>query len=299
MNIKKVLAGSMAAIAAGATIAFGAFAQSTSLSDYVGTSGTTPVPPWVVIGAGNGNPAYAQDVVGATDVAAGVAGFVTRSRSVGGAAEISVTSGGVSLSTANQKIYGGDAINVSKDTLTSEDLPDILRSNTFEDDDGTEYDYDQYIVVGGSVVGLSKSGDDLDTPENLVQIGTEAGNPAYTLRVVFNDDLNFSNSDVDGNDLELFGMSYTVSADSDDNTLVLFGGANKKSLAEGESVTIDVGGVSYDVSLIGVSGPDTVVVKVNDVSRTIDMGDSRTIDNLEVFVDEVFYLSKESTPPML
>lgn len=296
MDIRKVLAGGMAAVAAGATVAFGAFAQSSDLGAYVDTSGSTPVPPWVVIGAGNGNAAYAKDVVGAADLAAGVAGFATKDRAVGGAAEVSV-SGGVSLSTSNTKIFGGDAINTAKDTLTSEDLPSILASGTFEDDEGNTYDYDQYLVIGDSAVAMSLSSDDEflnEDPALLINIGTVAGSPAYTWRVVFNDDLNFSNSDVDGNEIELFGTTWTVSADSTTSKLVVFGGANKQTLTEGETATVEVGGVSYDISLIGVSDADTVIVKVGDVSRTVDEGDSRNIGGLEVYIDSVYYLSKES-----
>jgi hypothetical protein len=296
MNIRKVLAGSMAAIAAGATIAFGAFAQSTSLGDYVGGTSTAPVPPWVVIGVNTGDPQFAKDVLGAADLAAGTAGYVTVSKAVGGAAEVSV-SGGVSLSTANTKILGGDAINTAKDTLTSEDLPTILASGTFEDDDGTAYEYDQYIVVGASTVGLSLSNsDDVlgDDPAPLIDIGTVPGSPAYTMKVIFNKDLNFSNSVVDGNAIELFGTEYTISSDSDSNTLVLYGGANKQTLSEGETATVDVGGVSYEVSLIGVSDTNTIVIKVNDVSRTIDEGNSRKVSGLEVYVDEVYFLQKEA-----
>jgi hypothetical protein len=296
MDIRKVLAGGMAAIAAGATVAFGAFAQSSNLGAYVDTSGSTPVPPWVIIGAGNGNAEYAKDVVGAADLAAGVAGYATKDKAVGGAAEVSV-SGGVSLSTANTRIFGGDSINTAKDTLTSEDLPSILASGTFEDDDGNTYDYDQYIVVGDSLVMMSLSDDDEflnEDPALLIDIGTVAGDPAYTWKVVFNDDLNFSNSDVDGNEIELFGTTWTISADSTTTKLVVFGGANKQTLSEGESATVEVGGVSYDISLIGVSDSNTVVVKVGDVSRTIDEGQSRTVGGLEVFIDEVFFLSKES-----
>ncbi|MCK4714169.1 MAG: hypothetical protein KAT35_01225, partial [Candidatus Aenigmarchaeota archaeon] len=296
MDIRKVLAGGMAAVAAGATVAFGAFAQSSDLGAYVDTSGSTPVPPWVVIGAGNGNAAYAKDVVGAADLAAGVAGFATKDRAIGGAAEVSV-SGGVSLSTANTKILGGDAINAAKDTLTSEDLPSILASGTFEDDEGNTYDYDQYLVIGDSVVAMGLSNDDEfldDDPALLINIGTASGSPAYTWRVVFNDDLNFSNSLVDGNEIELFGTTWTISADSDTTKMVVFGGANKQTLTEGETATVTVGGVSYDISLIGVSDTDTVIVKVGDVSRTVDEGQSRNIGGLEVYIDSVFYLSKES-----
>lgn len=286
----------MAAMAAGATIAFGAFAQSSNLGDYVDNSGSTPVPPWVIIGAGNGNAEYAKDVVGAADIAAGVAGFATRDRAIGGAAEVSV-SGGVSLSTPNTKIFGGDTINAAKDTLTSDDLPTILASGTFEDDNGDSYDYDQYLVIGDSNVSLSGSDDDDilgEDPAILIDIGTSSGTPTYTWRVVFNDDLNFSDSDVDGNDIELFGTSFTISADSDEDTLVVFGGANKQTLSEGETASVEVGGVSYDVTLLGVSDADTAVIKVNDQSRSIDEGDSRKIGGLEVYVDEVFFLSKEA-----
>jgi hypothetical protein len=296
MNIRKVLAGSMAAIAAGATVAFGAFAQSTSLGDYVGGTASSPVPPWVIIGPSNGNLQYHNDVIGAANIAAGVAGHVTTSQAVGGAAEISV-SGGVSLSTANTKIYGGDSINIAKDTLTSEDLPTILASETFEDDDGSTYDYDQYLVVGGSTVGLSLSGDDDvlgEDPAALIDIGTVAGSPAYTMKVIFNDDLNFSDSAVDGNIIEFFGTEYTISSDSLSDKIVLYGGASKQTLSEGETATVDVGGVSYEVSLIGVSDTNTVIVKVNDVSRTIDEGSSRKVSGLEVYVDEVYFLQKEA-----
>jgi hypothetical protein len=296
MNIRKVLAGSMAAIAAGATVAFGAFAQSSGLGDYVDTSGSTPVPPWIILGSGNGSPDYAKDVLGAADVAAGTAGFVTMTQSTGGAAEVSV-SGGVSLSTSNTKLFGGDAISTAKDTLTEADLPTILASGEFEDDNGDAFEYDQYIVVGGSLIALSNSNDDEflnEDPADIIDIGTNSGAPAYTWRVVFKDDLNFSDSDVDGNELEMFGTSFTISADSDTDTLVLFGGANKQTLTEGETTTIEVASVSYDVTLLGVSDEDTIVLKVNDISRTIDEGQSRTIANLEVFVDDVFFLSKEN-----
>ncbi len=296
MNIRKVLAGSMAAIAAGATIAFGAFAQSTTLGDYVGGTSSSPVPPWIVIGPSNGNLQYHNDVIGAANLAAGVAGHVTTSQAVGGAAEVAV-SGGTSLSTANTKLFGGDAINKAKGTLTSDDLTTILASGTFEDDDGSTYDYDQYIVVGGSVIALSDSSDDDilgDDPAVLIDIGTAYSSPAYTMKVIFNDDLNFSDSAVDGNTIVLFGTEYTISSDSDTDTLVLFGGSNKQTLSEGETATVDVGGVSYEVSVIGVSDENTVVVKVNDVSRTIDEGNSRKVSGLEVYVDEVYYLGKES-----
>jgi len=298
MSIRKVLAGSMAAITAGATIAFGAFAQSTSLSDYVGGTSTAPAPPWVVIGANTQDPQFAKDVLGAADLAAATAGYVTVSKAVGGAAEVSVTSGGVSLSTANTKILGADPINVAKDTLTSEDLPVILASGTFEGDD-EEYDYDQYIVVGhstGPVVALSNSGGELDTPMLLVNIGEDVSYPAYTMRVVLNDDLNLSDTnEIEGNEIELFGSVYTVSSDTTTNKLVLFGGALKKTLSAGEEATLTVGGVSYVVNFIGCkSDGETIVVQVDTDTEDLVAGESDTVGGLELYVQKAFCFESDS-----
>ncbi len=295
--MRKVLAGGMAAVAAGATVAFGAFAQSSNLGAYVDTTGSTPVPPWVIIGAGNGNAEYAKDVVGAADIAAGTAGFVTTDRAIGGGTEVSV-SGGVSLSTQNTKLYAGDAISNAKDTLTSEDLPTILASGIFEDDEGDEFEYDQYLVMGNSALALSTSSDDETLGEDpdpvlMVQIGTSSGSPVYTHRVVFNDDLNLSDSAIEGNAIDLFGTTYSISSDTTTNKLVLFGSANKETLASGESATVTVAGESYDVTLIGITASETVVLNVNGVQREIDEDSSRTVSGLEVYVDDVFYFDPD------
>jgi hypothetical protein len=297
MNIRKVLAGSMAALAAGATVAFGAFAQSSSLGDFVDNSGSSPVAPWVVVGAGNGNPEYAKDVVGAADIAAAVAGFATTDRAIGGGAEVSV-SGGVSLSTSNTKIYTGDNISAAKDTLTSEDLPVILASNVFQDDDGDEFEYDQYLVVGDRPVTLSTSSDDEvlgndPDPVLLVDIGTDYAAPVYTLRVVFNDDLNLTDSDIEGNEIELFGTTYSISSDTAANKLVLFGSANKQTLQTGETATVTVGGESYEVRLVGITSSETVVLNVDGVQKEVAEDASKTIAGLEVYADDVFYFDPE------
>ena len=71
MNIKKVLAGSLAAITAGATLAFGAFGA--GLGDYVTTTDSTLSSPMIVVG----NSVPGSDVIGAADIAAAVAGYAT------------------------------------------------------------------------------------------------------------------------------------------------------------------------------------------------------------------------------
>ena len=49
MNIRKVLAGGMAALTAGATVAFGAFAQSANIGDYVTVTNGVVTSPKIVV----------------------------------------------------------------------------------------------------------------------------------------------------------------------------------------------------------------------------------------------------------
>jgi hypothetical protein len=295
MKIKKILAGGLAAVAAGATIAFGAFAQSTDLGDFVTVSGNALSSPWIVVGtpATPANAGYAKDVVGAADIAAAVAGYATTNVAVGGETSISV-SGGADLSTANTKLYLGDAINTAKQTVTKADLPTTLASGTFSDDTGTNYNYDQYIVVGGSVITFGNSGSDIEDPTLYIAAGTSYGSPLYTTRVVFTKPLNVSSSDVQGNVITLFGNEYTIGSGSSTSSLILYGSSNAQTISEGESVTVNVGGTDHTVSVIGVSSSTIAVISVDGVSKEVHQGSSYTINGVTVYIDSVFYFTKET-----
>jgi hypothetical protein len=295
MKIKKILAGGLAAVAAGATIAFGAFAQSTSLGDFVSVSGSALSSPWIVVGTPTtaANAGYAKDVVGAADIAAAVAGYATTNVAVGGATSISV-SGGADLSTANTQLYLGDAINTAKQTVTKADLPTTLASGTFSDDTGTTYNYDQYIVVGSSVVTFGNSGSDIQDPTLYVNAGTSNLAPLYTTRVVFTKPLNVSSSDVQGNVITLFGNEFTIGSGSTNSALILYGSSNAQTVSEGESVTLGVGGTDHAVSVIGVSDTTTAVISVDGVSKEVHQGSSYTISGVTVYIDSVFYFVKDA-----
>jgi hypothetical protein len=295
MKIKKILAGGLAAVAAGATIAFGAFAQSTSLGDFVTVSGNALSSPWIVVGtpATPANAGYAKDVVGAADIAAAVAGYATTNVAVGGATSISV-SGGADLSTANTKLYLGDAINTAKQTVTKADLPTTLASGVFSDDTGTNYNYDQYIVVGSRTVTFGNSGSDIEDPTLYINAGTAYGSPIYTTRVVFTKPLNVSSSDVQGNVITMFGNEYTIGSGSTTSALILYGSSNAQTISEGESVTINVGGTDHTVSVIGVSATTIAVISVDGVSKEVHQGSSYTISGVTVYIDSVFFFTKET-----
>jgi len=298
MNVRKVLAGSLAAITAGATLAFGVFGA--GLGDYV-VAGTNKITsPIIVIGDPAAPSAdFAKDVLGAADIAAAVAGYATTKTSVGGSISTAV-SGGADLSTTNTKLYLGSAINSAKSTLTNQDsgLSTVLASGGVYDDSGTEYKYNQYIAVGASTVNFGTSDGDIDEPTLYINAGTSTAAPVYTARVVFSKALNISSSDVKSQMITLFGNEYTIGSESTNTALYLYGGAQKNTVSEGETATITVSGSDHTVKVVGVSSTTVAVIEVDGVSKEVTEGTSYTINGdkgkIDVYVDAVYYFGKES-----
>lgn len=292
MNIKKLAAGALSAITAGATfgaVAFGA------LDTYVTTSASTMTSPMIVVPSYQGMtpPAgLAKDIAGAIDLGAHVAGYATETVSVSGSASSVTVSNGAGFDTPNKKLYLGDAINTAVQTLTSNDLPSVLASGTVTTSDG-DFAYDQYIELGSSTIVFGKSAEDID-PVVHAQLGTAVGSPAYTIKIVFQKALNMTDTDTPGETIEIFGVDYTISSDSTNTKVILFGSGNTVTLTEGETTTATIGDTTYDLELIGVSDSDTAILKVNDDSDTIDQGSSQKIGGLTVYAKNVFYLGKET-----
>jgi hypothetical protein len=103
-----------------------------------------------------------------------------------------------------------------------------------------------------------------------------------------------SHTDVQGNTIELFGKAYTIGSGSTDTKLILFGGANVQTFDEGDTKAITVGGTEYSVRLIGVSSSTVAVIEVDGTSKEVTQGSSYTIAGLDVYVDSVFFFTKEA-----
>ncbi len=301
MNIKRVLAGSLSAITVGATLAFGAFAATSGLGTYVSTASGALTSPILVVG----DSVPGSDVIGAADIAAAVAGYATTPMSVAGASGTVSVSNGVGLDTSNTKLYLADDVNTARSTLTKNDLPTILASSETSDTQGTTYRYDQYIFLGNRNFSFSNSGSDLTDPILIIDAGTDGGAASvYNTTAVFTKPINISigtaaGTSVKGKSIQLFGNTYTVGSDSTATKLILFGGANTITMAEGEERTLSVDSVDHTAKVIGVSSATQVVLEVDGVSDTFDKGASKTISGskgkVDVYIDNLFFFSKTGT----
>ena len=298
MQWKKALAaGSIAALMAGSTVAF---AQ--SLSNYP--------QPFVEDGSANflvvvGASADPADVIGAVDVATRLGGSATQDVAVpGSSATVSVVGEGAAIQTANEKIYLGDHLKKIGLTtaLTETDMPALLKSGTVSDsDEGTTYDYDLFIDFDNDYTLQYKkiSGDQPDPVYMFGEFTTAPTSSTFTMRsrVIFTDEVNIT---VVGEKINLFGGQYTFSSGSvflaaSTAKVELFGGSDTRLMEEGETVTVTIEGTTYDVKMIVVSDADTIGIQVGSDSKSIDKGKSATVGGLEVFIDDVFFTSKQGT----
>ena len=219
MKTIKVLAGSLAALTAGATLALGIFAVPiTSLGDYVKVSGSALNSPAIVIGDGSTSSAagFAQDVVGAADIAAAVAGYATTPVSTG-AVGMSV-SGGVDIGTANTKLYLDDALSKSgiKSTITKSDLSTLLASGSLTDTAGSIYNFDQYITLNGGTTTTFKAdtANSVNDPEFVLNLSSTSTAPIINYTIVFNKLLNVSSTNVQNKKIKILGVDYTIGSTS-------------------------------------------------------------------------------------
>lgn len=299
MKTIKVLAGSLAAITAGATLALGIFAAPiTSLGDYVKVSGNALNSPVIVIGDGaTAASGFAQDVVGAADIAAAVAGYATTSVSTGAVGM--AVSDGAEIGSTNTKLYLGDTMTKSgvKSTLTKSELPTLLASGTLTDTGGTTYTYDQYLtLLGGTAATFGNSGGDLSDPDLLLNLSTSSANGVINYTVTFNKLLNITHPNVHNKKLKLLGTDYSIGATSTSLTiaaakLVLYGSSLVQTMSGGEEKKITVDNVEYTVKVLGTSSATSAAVSVAGEAQTVNKGTSYLISGLAVYVEDVFHLS--------
>ena len=255
---------------------------------FLGAATATGFAPqsYIVVGAS----AATSDVVGAIDLGADLQqlSYVTKTAPGVGVAQVT---GGVSLDTADTKIYLTDVTNKAKTILTATDLPDFLTSGSVEDVNAVKYEYSQYLNIGGKTIQYAQPdvSSGIKDPAYLVKLGTSPGASAYLVQgwVSFTKQLNASNAV--GKEIVLFGKSFTISSETDSTQLVLFGTTGKETITAGETKTITVGTTTYTVQAVGIVDSSHAVLSVNGIQKEVTEGNTYDFGGTSVYVSEVFY----------
>jgi len=201
----------------------------------------------------------ADDVSAATTVANGLP-------ATGGS--VSVSGGGDSykLEKTSTKYNLGDAMtSVISSTVDDDDMPALLASGEYEDDDNDEFDYDQTLTLAASNLTMF-SHDDYNNDDPSVGFYFADGADVLTYTLDFTEEPLIA--DMPTTDLMIMGKEYYVLSSSN-TKLTLLDSATNIVLREGESQTIAVNGASYEVSISFINSANVKLVVNGEVTNSL------------------------------
>lgn len=209
----------------------------------------------------------------------------------------------IEVSSSNDDLNYGEALNGAETDFDEDNFPSLLADGVINDDDyeDEEYDYEQEIVLSSDpVVTFGRDydmDDETDVPEIFFDLGAGSG-VLYTLKVDFKDTLVAADTVADEEDeglansesIDLFGKTFTFDPNNDESDdLVLFASSNIVTATQGQKVTVESDGDTYEVEVIGANSDDsTATLSVNGITKSVTEGDNTAIAGLDVYVDEVF-----------
>ncbi len=307
-SIKKVSA------LAGSTLMIGlSLGTAASLADFPGqftNNQGTPTAEIVV-----GSQGAVSDVVGAIEIGAALGqsslrvGQVRDTKTVEVAGASSWSTDGTTLDTRNDDLYFGDTISDVRQTLTADDL-DALATTTFQDASGTSQDIEQYLYVGDRASGFGNPGDTSNQdPFLYVDNPSTVSDTSYLYKLQANvgDGLELSdtsqgdnkNDDVLGEDLSLFGKSFTISEDSftsgNEGEFILYGSSQEYDLETGESTEFEVNGETHTVEVRAVTSSNTTAFYLDGSLREKTEGSTVNVDGTDVRIADVIQTSSQNS----
>ncbi len=243
----------------------------------------------IVVGASAAN----SDYLAATGLGVSLQAELAKQTATTTTTGASASGEAVDMATSARGLYYGDALNIARTTLTSSELPNVLADGTFGDLTGTEYTYNQQIVVGNTLTTFDTSGGDLDDPVLYLDVGTTATDPLYNYTLSFNKNLNVSDStNVQGQKISILGVEYIIGASSTNSTLYLYGSGETIVVSQDASQTVPIGGEDHVVELVTTTGTNNAKISVDGSSRAVVKGSSYTFSGgVVVYVKDVTHPS--------
>ncbi len=192
------------------------------------------------------------------------------------------------LFSGGTKLYVNDSLNTVTNVLTDDELPVVLADTSFSGN--VDSSMTQTIDIGSNPrVTFKRQPTSSDEPGFALQTSTTQANYIYNATITFNKAVNFSHADSEGEDIELFGQTYTISSATDNDNLILLKSAEKLSLDSDSPVAdVTIDGSVYTIELVSASDT-SATVKVTDSSgssesKEINEAASKKINGITVAV---------------
>ncbi|MBT4135832.1 hypothetical protein HOD75_04845 [archaeon] len=195
----------------------------------------------------------------------------------------------VELFSGGTKIYINDSLNKVKSILTKSDLPTVLADTTFSGN--VEAKVSQTIVMGSNPrITFEKQPTSQDDPNFALKTSTQAANYIYNATATFKA-INFTHSDSEGEEITLFGQTFTISSSTDTTDLVLLKSAEKFTLdlSDNPSKEVTIAGETFTVELVSSSDTAATIAVTNAAGQTaskeVSEAQSKKINGLTIAVN--------------
>lgn len=272
-------------------------ASTAMLSSTIALAAAANFPaPYVAGGAANvaivhgGADAAYTDLVAVTDVTSYLSSELARQTATGGSStsDASVSGEATPLYTSGTKLYLNDSINSIKTVLTDTHLPTVLADGSFSGN--VDATVSHTIEIGASpLVKFAKEPTSSYDPDFGLFFSSTQTSYLYNATASFSRTVNLTHADSTGEDLEMFGQTYTIASSTTGTDLVLLKSAERIGLTnEDPSAEVTIGGETYTVELITAEAT-TATVKVTDSSgnsaqKEISENNSKKVGGVTVAV---------------
>ncbi len=266
-------------------------ASTIMLSSTIGFAAAAAYPePFIVGGTANaavvwGANAAITDLTAAIDLQQNLGALITTGTTT---SKAGVVGEAISLFTGGTKLYVNDSLNIVKSVITKADLPEILKSGSFSGnvDASTSFTID---IGSNPKTTYAKQPTSSDDPTYGLTTSTTQANYIYNTTATFSKSVNFSHADSEGQDIKLFGISYTVAAATDTDTLVLLKSAEKFTLdSNNPTKDVTIEGSSYTIELVSASDSAATVKVTNSAgvsnSKEISESASKKVGDITIAV---------------
>lgn len=280
-------------------------ASATMVSSTVALAAAANFPaPYVENGAADvaivyGSSAEISDLAAVGDISTYLASQLAAQTASGGSKSSGEGSGEdfVRLDKTSDRLNLGNALSGPfGTTVDDDDMTVLLADGVYTADDSDDFDYEQKITLGSVALAHFRDSDYEDVigaSERTPTIGFNFSSDAFVLNYTLDfldqaesDIVSGDLDDIEASDIPLLGRTYYVS-DAKSNTtagstlgkFTLLDSANKALVSEGETVTVEAGGQSYDVSISFISSSEVKLTIGGETTDSLTEGQTEKLSD--------------------
>ena len=198
----------------------------------------------------------------------------------------------------------GDSMNDFYSRMDDDELPIILKSETYLNSDNDEFDYDQEIVLGDNLTLEHFQDNDFNNEKPTIGFPLERENILLTYTLDFDTAADAGGAWESGNDLEstkitILGNEYYIltarNSTKDNHKITLLDTADTKIVSENTPLSITTGSKTYSVSIDYINDEEVIFNVDSEFTNKLSDGDVYKLegDNF-LAVKNVLYNSKET-----